>query len=194
MDRKTILVVDDEEIIRRTLCSDLQEDGHEVSTAASGEQAITTLKETHYDMVITDLLMEGLDGIQVLKNAKKIDPEITVIILTGFGDMASAIDALRLGADDYLLKPYDFNEIRFRISRCFEKQDLQKKIKLYEKILPICSVCRKMRDDTGKEHGTGDWMSIERYFAKKTGIKMSHSYCPECAQKFIEEIERKSSQ
>lgn len=191
MKKKAILVVDDEEIIRETLSSDLEEAGYVTETVESGEHAIAALKKSHYDLVITDLLMEGIDGIQVLKNAKKIDPEIAVIILTGFGDMTSAIDALRLGADDYLLKPYNYEEIQFRISRSLEKQALQIKIKAYEDILPICSVCRKIRDDTGKEHGTGEWKSVEKYLDQKAGIKVSHSYCTECAKKAMEEIDQK---
>lgn len=190
MAKKSILVVDDEEIIRHTLSRDLLEAGYAVKSVESGARALEELAETYYDLIVTDLLMEGLDGIQVLKEAKKINPEICVMILTGFGDMTSAIDALRLGADDYILKPYDFTEIELRIQRCLEKQQLIKKIKLYEDILPVCSVCKRIRNDTGQEHGKGKWMTMERYINRKTGIKMSHSYCPACEKKALADIER----
>lgn len=188
MTKKTILVVDDEEIIRKTISKDLREEGYGVMTSENGESAIAKMKHHTFSMVITDLMMKGLDGIQVLKHAKNVDPGIPVIILTGFGDINSAIDAIRLGADDYLLKPSDIDDLLFRMSQCFEKQELKKKIKLYENILPICSVCKKIRDDTGKEHGKGDWINVEEYFTLKNGIAFSHGYCKQCHEKAMKDL------
>ena len=79
-----------------------------------------------------------------------------VIVLTGFGDMLSAIEALRSQADDYMLKPCESGEMFFRVERCLEKLELARKIHLYQKILPMCCVCKKIRDDTGKVPGRGD--------------------------------------
>ncbi|MEW6500062.1 MAG: sigma-54-dependent transcriptional regulator [Thermodesulfobacteriota bacterium] len=188
MRKKVILLVDDEEIIRATLSRDLEEGGHEVMTAESGERAVALLKAHHVDLVITDLLMEGMDGIEVLRQVKAHDPETCVVILTGFGDLASAIGAVRYGADDYLLKPYQFDDLQLRINRCLAQQELRRRIKVYEEVLPICSVCRKIRDDCGKEHGSGDWLSLEEYFARRVGIKSSHSYCPACLKKAEKEL------
>jgi signal transduction histidine kinase len=127
---KTALVVDDEEIIRETLKIAFINSGLSVTTAASGEEALQILKEQHFDLIITDLRMERTDGLEVLKIAKAFAPETSVIILTGFGDMASAIDALRMGADDYLLKPCDPDELLFRLGRCLEKQNLLQKLRI----------------------------------------------------------------
>jgi ActR/RegA family two-component response regulator len=82
-----------------------------------------------------------------------------VIILTGYGNMESAVDALRLGADDFLQKPCDIEELRYRMANCFVKQDLERKVAFYETILPVCSWCRKIRDDRPKQHGLGNWYS-----------------------------------
>lgn len=191
MRNKVILLVDDEEIIRETLSRDLKEGGYDVVTAEGGEQAMQLLRQGHVDLVVTDLMMEGMDGIEVLQAAKEYDPEVCVVILTGFGDLASAIGAVRHGADDYLLKPYDFDDLQLRISRCLEKQELQRRIKIYEEFLPICSVCRKIRDDCGKEHGSGDWLSLEEYFSRRVGVKPSHSYCPVCFEKVEKELLKK---
>ena len=169
----------------------MKTEGYDITTAENGESAIAKLKEKRFDLVITDLIMEGLDGIQVLKQAKKSDPELPVIILTGYGDMTSAIDALRLGADDYLLKPSDVGELFFRVSGCLEKYELKRKIKLYEDILPICAVCKKIRDDTGKEPGKGEWMTVETYISRKTGVLFSHGYCKECAKAALNDFRRK---
>lgn len=124
MQNKSILLVDDEEIILNSIGMDLRQDQYNVTCAGSGEEAVHRLREHRYDLVITDLVMSKLDGIQVLKEAKKINTLTRVIILTGFGDMTSAVDALRLGADDYLLKPCEAEDLALRIQRCLEKGSL----------------------------------------------------------------------
>ena len=189
MNRRKILLVDDEAIIVKTLASRLSEEGFAVTSARDGHEALAHQAKTTFDLVITDLMMEGLDGIQVLKESKRRSPQTSVIILTGYGDLTSAVDALRLGADDYLLKPCDNNELLFRISRCFEKQELQKTIRMYEDILPICLVCKKIRDDSGKEPGTGEWVPVDKYLTCRAVKNMSHGYCPDCGQKFLEQID-----
>lgn len=186
----SILLVDDEEIILKTVGEDLKEEGYKVTTAGSGEEAVQKLSEDHFDLVITDLMMEGLDGIQVLKQAKKINPETAVLILTGYGALSTAIDALRLGAADYLLKPCNRSELAARTANCLEKLVLQRKINLYEKILSMCCVCNAVRDDTGKEPGTGDWLRIDEYIKKKTGVEASHGYCPTCFEEQMKEVDK----
>lgn len=120
-----ILLVDDEELLRATLSSDLEEAGYAVETAVDGHQACVMLNGNSYDLIITDLIMEGVDGIQVLKEARRIDPMCGGILLTGYGNMDSAIEAIRCGADDYLLKPYQYEELLFRLDRYFEKRRLR---------------------------------------------------------------------
>ncbi len=180
MRKYSILLVDDDPIIIKGTGRDIEEKGYDVATAESGEKAVELLEKASFDLIITDLSMGQLDGIGVLKRSKEINPETMVIILTGFGDMSSAIEALRFGADDYMIKPCEPEDLYFRISRCIEKLELKRKIKIYEDILPICCVCKKIRDDSGKEHGTGQWMSVEKYISEKAGIMLSHGYCPGC--------------
>lgn len=201
MTNHSILLVDDEEIIRKTISADLRDKGYNVAVAESGEEALKALQKakdkdvngrsaarpSSYDLVITDLKMELIDGIQVLKTVKEISPETMVIILTGYGNLQSAIDAIRLHADDYVLKPCNIEELDFRIAHCLKRREIQRKIKLYEKILPVCCVCKKIRDDAGVRHGTGEWMDMEVYIRDKAGIDVSHGYCPECAEKTLRE-------
>lgn len=177
-----ILLIDDEKIIRLSLQQDLQDEGYEVDTAKDGEPALAMFAN-NYDLIITDLMMEGVDGITVLKKAREVNPQQAVFILTGYGELDSAINALRLGAADYLLKPYNHEELLLRVKNCLDNQELQKKIQFYESVLPVCCTCQKVRDDEGVEHGTGKWFSMEKYFHKKMNIKSSHTYCPECYQK-----------
>jgi len=147
-----------------------------------------------FDLIITDLIMESTDGIQVLQKAKELNSEIQVIILTGYGDLDSAIKAMRNQADDYLLKPCESQEMIFRVKNCLEKQEMTRKISLYQKILPMCCVCKKIRDDSGKKPGTGEWVKIETYIHEKADLDITSSYCPECARKTMAEFTQKGRQ
>lgn len=189
----SILLIDDDPLILKGTGNDLERKGYQVTTVDSGEKAIALLEKDTVDLVITDLVMAPVNGLGVLEKSKEINPEMMVIILTGFGDMTSAIEALRLGADDYMLKPCLPEEMYFRISRCLEKLELKRKIKIYEDILPVCCACKAIRDDTGKEPGTGKWIQMENYIRDKGGVEVTSTYCPECAKKEKEELARELS-
>ena len=100
-----ILVVDDEATMRRSLADILRLEGYRVQMAESGEQAIQRLQSETYDLILLDLKMPGVGGVEVLRLAARIAPKTQVILLTAHGSLESAIEALRLGAQDYLLKP-----------------------------------------------------------------------------------------
>lgn len=124
MERVRILLVDDEDLIRAVLSRELRLKNYDVQTAADGREALRLLDSQRFDAVITDLDMPNVDGISVLKSAKKMPVPVSVLILTGYGDLSSAIDALRLGADDYMVKPCDVEQLVHRLTQCLEKQDL----------------------------------------------------------------------
>ncbi len=189
-----ILIVDDEVLIRESLQADLNHIGYQTSTADNGEAALAELDRNNYDLIVTDLMMDGIGGIELIGLVKEKDPILPVIIITGYGELESAIQALRLGAADYLLKPYNPDELMLRINNCLEKRELQKKIKAYENILPVCCECKSIRDDAGKEPGSGDWLSFEEYLQQTTGVELSHTFCDKCMQKErqrIKELKRK---
>lgn len=183
MSKHSILLVDDEASILDSLGEGLRQAGYAVTEAASGEEAVSKLRSQRFDLVVTDLMMPGISGIELLKEAKNIQPKISVIILTGYGDMNSAIAALRLGADDYLLKPHGLEELFMRIKRCLEKQELQTKVNFYEEILPVCMYCHKIRDDTDTKAGEGEWMSLGEYLHRTSDTNVTHCCCPECFHK-----------
>ncbi len=158
-----ILLVDDEEIVLTNLSRKLETDGYRVKTAKSGSEAIDAMCTRMFDLVLTDLVMDNTDGIAVLKKAKALNPDTIVIILTAHGDMKSAIEALRFHADDYLLKSHGAEEICIKITRWIEQLELKRRIHIYESLLPVCCVCKKVRDDTGKRKGEGSWMKIDEY-------------------------------
>lgn len=181
MRNKAVLLVDDELPILKSLGNYLKKNAFDVKPVLSGEDALTECTATtSFDLVITDLIMAGISGLEVLKEFKKLNNDIGVFILTGHGNMTLAIEALRAGADDFILKPCEADELICKMHRYFEKQDALRKIKIYEKVLPICMYCKKIRDDSGKEPGTGQWVRIEDYLRIKSGTDLSHGCCPQC--------------
>ena len=193
MEKHSILLVDDDPYILEGIGADLESQGFHVTKADSGDAALQVLQETSFDLVITDLVMEDTDGIQVLKKTKALSLDTMVIILTGYGDMNSAIEALRQEADDYLLKPCESAELLYRVNHCLEKRELARKIQIYQNILPMCCVCKKIRDDRQTEPGKGDWVSVEQFIHEKAKLDITSSYCPECAQQTMEAFTNKKA-
>lgn len=123
----SILLVDDEESIRLTLDRQMRKAGYIVTLAENGEKAMEVLRAGNgiIDIVVTDLVMEGMDGIQVLKNVKQLRPEIHVMMLTGYGSMQTVMEAMRFGAYDYLLKPCNQGELLLRLTKCVERIEME---------------------------------------------------------------------
>ena len=124
-----VLVVDDEPMICQLLKDVLGDEGHHVDTVSSGEEAVIKLRDTRYDFVITDLMMPGMNGIQVIETVKQLDPETEVVVMTGYASLNTAVECMKLGAADYLNKPINIDEIRIIITRMIEKRRLQQKAK-----------------------------------------------------------------
>ena len=123
MEKKRILVVDDEAIVRYSLVNILRNHGHEVDDVPCAEDALKLLYEKEYHLVLTDLVLEGMGGLELLENVKVVSPRTLVIVITGYGSIRTAVTALRLGVYDYLLKPCDENELILRVHRALEMQN-----------------------------------------------------------------------
>ena len=119
-----ILVVDDEEIIRQSLSFVLQKEGYEVDEAENGKAAYDKILENSFDIVITDLEMPGMKGIQLVEEIQKHNIHTAVIIITAYGSLETAIAALRNGASDYILKPIEFDEILIKVKKLLEIKNL----------------------------------------------------------------------
>ena len=131
MEKMKILLVDDEERFLTTTQKLLTKKGVDVVTAASGTEALEVLKGRHIHVVILDVKMPGMDGNETLKQIKTRFPLVEVIMLTGHATVESAIDGLKSGATDYLMKPTDINELIKKATEAFEKrQRLEEKIRL----------------------------------------------------------------
>src|SRR5258705_13903178 len=123
MARKSILVVDDEKSQREILEMILSGEGYDVTTASSGEAAMKFAKDHRFDLVLSDLKMTGMDGIELLQHLLALDSAIIVILLTAHGSIESAKEALRRGAFDYLEKPYDKTALLDTINRALDRLD-----------------------------------------------------------------------
>lgn len=122
MKNTKILIVDDETIMRESLAGWISRDDHEVDTASSGEKALEKLKDKKYDILLVDIKMEGISGLEVLKQVKEDDPDVAVIMITAYGSIPTAIEAIKNGAYDYLLKPFEPAELGLLIERIIEHQ------------------------------------------------------------------------
>ncbi len=115
MSKPKILLVDDETRFRTTVSKRLAERGQDVTAVGSGLEAIESVKQTPFDIVVLDVKMPGLNGLETLTELKKIRPELAVIMLTGHASVDSSIEGLKLGAFDYILKPCDIEELLGKI-------------------------------------------------------------------------------
>lgn len=119
-----ILVVDDEEIIRDSLSYVLEKEGYEVQKAENGKDAYDKMIANHFDLVITDIEMPVMKGTELLEKIKSLNIQTSIIVITAFGSLETAIAALRNGASDYILKPVEFDELIFKAKRLFEVKDI----------------------------------------------------------------------
>jgi DNA-binding NtrC family response regulator len=120
----SVLLVDDEEQFLDALSQRLEARGLKVDTVTSGEDAVKQVENRNFDAIIVDLAMPGIDGIETLKRIKEKRPDLEIIMLTGHGTVKSGIEAMKLGAEDFLEKPVDLNELLAKIGEAKNKRML----------------------------------------------------------------------
>jgi DNA-binding NtrC family response regulator len=120
-----ILAVDDQRYFRELIEDFLSQEGFEAQTAASGEEALHLLERSSFDIVLTDLVMPGMDGSELVHRVKSRDPDQDIVVVTGVVDVKTAVDAMKLGATDYLLKPFDRQALSLCLENILQKKRLQ---------------------------------------------------------------------
>ena len=130
-----ILVVDDEKIIRESLSYILKKEGYEVEEAENGKVAYNILRERSFDLVITDLEMPEMKGIELLEQIRKLNVQTSTVVITAYGSLETAISALRNGASDYILKPIEFDELLIKVKKLFDVKELLIENKILRKEL-----------------------------------------------------------
>lgn len=129
MDMPKILIVDDEQNILLYLSEALEDEGYNITTKGSGKEAVVAVEQEEYDLLLVDLRLRDIDGLEVMRETKKHSPDTVVIMLTGHGSLETAIEAMKYGAFDYLLKPSSVRDLKDSIRRGLEKRqgDLQQR-------------------------------------------------------------------
>jgi DNA-binding NtrC family response regulator len=120
-----ILLAEDDEIMRETLFDRLAKNGWQVESAKDGKQALKLVEQNYYHLVLSDIRMPGLDGTRLLERVLRLSPDTDVILMTAYGSVESAVDCLKKGAADYILKPFDMDDLTIRIRRLLEMQAIK---------------------------------------------------------------------
>ncbi|MBI2375502.1 MAG: response regulator [Deltaproteobacteria bacterium] len=130
--RAAVLVIDDEPGMREMLSYELAQEGFEVETAESGMAAVEAVKRRRFDLAVTDLKMPGMDGVATVEALRSLDPDLEVIVGTGYATVETAVACMKRGAYDYIQKPYDLTELKVLLERAMQKSHLQGAVALYE--------------------------------------------------------------
>ncbi len=135
MSKRRILVVDDDESLRRVTQVQLQQSGYDVTTASDGNEAMPILERFPADLVITDFKMPGMSGLELLRKIRNEYPEIVIVMVTAFGTIENAVEAMRAGAYDYVTKPVQIEELRITVARALEHLELQEQVRILRSTL-----------------------------------------------------------
>ncbi|MFZ5969082.1 MAG: response regulator [Bacillota bacterium] len=139
---KKILIVDDEKNIRMTLTHCLKDQGHELDIAVNGEEALQKIMETRYDLILLDIKMPGLTGMQVLEKIRDKGNRVDVIMMTAYGTIERAVEAMKLGAIDFISKPFTPEEIRNIVKDVLDRRTLQEeKLETFKDVIGFAKKC-----------------------------------------------------
>ena len=142
MKTRPVLIVDDEKNIRLTVYQSLESIGLDTDTAMHGEEALAKLKANDYSLILLDLKMPGMDGMQVLRRIRELRPAVRVIVITAYGTVESAVEAMKLGTVDFVQKPFASEEIRALVSRVLRRDQLDgQKAEDYSSRLELAKRC-----------------------------------------------------
>src|ERR671913_211350 len=123
-----ILIADDHDSLRRGLAQALAEAGHDLEEAINGNVALEKLHESYFDVIVSDLKMGGSTGLDVLKTARALHPTTAVILMTAFGSVSTAVEAMKSGAFDYVQKPFEIEEMEVKIEKALDVRRMQHQI------------------------------------------------------------------
>ena len=142
MDYKaSLIVVDDENVVRDSLGKWFEEEGYTVETATSGREALLKLPSQHWDLALLDIKMPGMDGLELHRKIREVDPEIIVIIMTGYASVDTAVEALKDGAYDYITKPFDPDDLARLVRKALEHRRVKdENVRLRESLDEIQAV------------------------------------------------------
>ena len=201
MGKKTVLVVDDEKNIRLTFSETMTQMGFDTRTASNGEEALTKMQGSEFDLVLLDLRMPGMDGIEVLRRIRERCPKVRVIMITAHGTVESAVEAMKLGAVDFIQKPCTPDEIRELVGKVMEREAIdESKVMDYSMLMELCKrhvTDRRLEEakavaqkalalDPGRPEAynllgafqecRGEWVEAQKYY--RTALEIDPSFKP----------------
>jgi len=195
MMKYTVLIIDDEENIRLSLKGSLEDEGFQVISAPSGEEGLKVIEKQEVDIVLLDIWMPGIDGVETLKEIKKSNPELPVIIMTGHGSIDAAIKTTRLGALDFIEKPLDLNRIIITISNALHIKELseenallKKKSEKDDEFIGSSPVIQRLKEEIDLAAPADSWVLItgENGTGKELVARRLHKLSRRSIQPFIE--------
>ena len=148
MSHDSILIADDERFVREVCVRAAREDGYQITTVASGVEAVDAARKQHFDLFLTDLCMPGMTGLEAYQEIVKMHPEIIGMAMTGYATMESAIQALQLGFHDFILKPFSPNDVREAIGRALERRRLREENARLQALIPFYQLTRALMSIT----------------------------------------------
>ena len=191
----SILIIDDEKAIRKTLTEILGFEGYKIDEASDGEEGLSKFRAKNYDLVLCDIKMPKLDGIEFLEKAKEINPEVPIIIISGHGNIETAVEAVKKGAFDYISKPPDLNRLLITLRNAMDKTSLvaetkvlKRKVNKVQEIVGDSSPIRKIKDTIDKIAPTEARVLItgENGVGKELVARWIHQKSARCSNSLVE--------
>lgn len=187
MPKYNILVIDKDPKALFTTSRILENNRFNVTLALNGTSAIDAISDTDFAIILTEFSLQDTKGLAILEATRKVNPDTMLIFQTASIDPAFREETFKLGADDYLFKPYESEELLFRVQKNLERYELKQKLKLQGRLVAGCCVCKKIRFDE-KGPASDGWVEIEDFLKEKMNVLLSSTYCPECAQTIQEDL------
>ena len=202
----SVLYAEDDPVTREEISRFLMRRAKEVIPAENGAEGLELFRRSNPDIIVTDIRMPVMDGLKMLREIRKDNKKIPVIITSAYSDTSYMMEAIDLGSDQYVLKPVDAEKLSSAFEKCAELVEFRKaaskhaeereklieelhaalaKVKVLSGFLPICSSCKKIRDDKGY------WQQIECYISEHSEAEFSHGICPDCAKRLYHGFTKK---
>jgi CheY-like chemotaxis protein len=191
-----ILFSDDDRLSRTLIARHLEELGHAVTAVASAYEALRLLDTGAHPLLISDWVMPELSGLELVRRVRARELQRVaegqgrrytyLILLTARSDRQSFLDGMEAGADDFLTKPFDQDQLFARLRVAERIMGMHEELRRLSGLLPICSFCKRIREGDAPAPGSPpEWVPIESYVSHRSGASFSHSICPECYESRI---------
>ena len=187
MTRHSVLIIDSDPQVLFTASQALEKCNYSVTIALNGSSGLEYMKNNTFSLILSELSLDGTTGASILEAARSTTPEAMVIFQTSAIDSEFREKAFKLGANDYLFKPYQSEELLFRVKKSIECHELKQKLKLQSSYITGCCVCKKIRIDSNGS-GKSEWIEVEDFLRSEMNILLSSTYCPKCAQSVQEDL------